>query len=127
MAVDEVEFVLSIEHPEHRVDDVAADVAPEPAGAERSRDRWRQAAGNVRVTGREGRHVVASPDQLGDELVDDAFGAAVALGWDALDRRCHLGDTERLHHGPRFRCSAGTLSRAAAPPSTVPRPLLDER
>jgi hypothetical protein len=31
-------------------------------------------------------------DQLADELEHHAFRAAVALGWNALDRRGNLGD-----------------------------------
>ena len=79
---------------EHRRQDETGRIVAEAGRAERLRHGRHEAAGDVGVARRERRDLVAAPDELDDELVDDALGAAVHLGWDALDGRGDLGDSQ---------------------------------
>ena len=92
--MDEVELGLPVEDLHHRREEVTARVTPEALGAKRLGDRRHESPRNRRVARGERRHLVAAPDELGNELVDDALGAAVRVRRDALDGRRDLGDAQ---------------------------------
>ena len=101
MAVDDVELVLPVENGQHRRQEVAHRVVLEVGRPQGDGDRRDEAARHLGITRGEGRDVVAALDQLDDQLVHDALGAAVALGRNALERRGDLGDAQgAVHAGP---------------------------
>ncbi len=87
-----------VEDRQHRRQDEPARIVAKAGRAERLRHGRDEAAGHVGVARRERRDLVTTADELDDELVDDALGAAVHLGRDALDRRSDLGDSQGSGH-----------------------------
>ena len=92
MAVDDVEVRAAVEHVAHGQEEIGRGVTHVARRAKRLRDGRHVMTGNLRIAAGEGRHLVAAPVELSDELEHDALGAAVGAWRDALHGRGDLGD-----------------------------------
>ena len=81
-----------VEHVAHGQVEVGRGITRVARRAERLRDGRHVMTGNLRIAAGEGRHLVAAPVELSDELEHDALGAAVGAWRDALHGRGDLGD-----------------------------------
>ena len=117
VAVDQVELGLPVEDVDHRREHVAAGIATETVRAQRLGHCRHETTRHLGIARSERRDLVAAPDKLDDQLVDDALGSTVARGRDALDRRGDLGDSQGSGHrnGPRITLTAGRVRVATGP------------
>ena len=128
MRMDDVEVVGAIDHLAHRRHEVRPRIATEAQRPHRDRHGLDMAPRDGQIAAGECRDVVTAIGQLGDELVDDPFCAAVALRRHGLHRRRDLGDAQGMRQGwaPRSRPRPGRpaeANRSAEPLGSIWRAL----
>ena len=129
MRVDDVELGRLLDDLLDRRGEPAAGVALDPRRSERLLDGRHEPARDVGVAAREDGDVVAAPDELGRQLVDDPLGPAVRRRRHALQRRGDLRDAQGSRggvHPGRCRSRGWSITvhrlRRLAPRTRIQRP-----